>query len=111
MTVTIHFPAAPAAAAAIVRRLVAIAGTTSAVRSGHGGAVVSDELALAYLSAQTPAPVVPTPAPVPVQLAQLVRDAEGRGGLLNPVSEQVPEPTTQTRAAARRPRRQRGATS
>lgn len=111
MTVTIHFPAAPSAAAVIIRQLVDIAGgDRRAVRSGHGGATVSNEVALAYLSDATPP--APTRMVVPTRLAAVVRDAEGRGGLLQPHVDQAPEPKPQTRGpAARRPRRQQqGAT-
>ena len=106
MTVTIHALATPAQTAHLTRRLVALAGgDKSAVRSGNGGLVVDDALALAYLSVTQPLPA-PRQRQVPPDLSSVVRDAEGRGGLLEARTDQAAEeqPVQQTKPA-RRPRR------
>lgn len=119
MTVTIHLPPGAAAARMVLSRLVALAGgDRRAVRSGNTGLVVSDELALAYLTVATgygqpPANGQPTAsdgqisrAPMPPNLAAVVRKAEHTGGLTQPAqaAEEPPARKT-TRPAARRPRR------
>lgn len=105
MTVTIHALATPAQTAHLTRHLVALAGgNKTAVRSGNGGLVVDDALALAYLSTTVPAPA-PRQRQVSPDLDRLVRDAEGRGGLLESPTAQpaVEQPVQQTKT--RRPRR------
>ncbi len=108
-TVTLHPPvgAGPQAMAQMTRTLVALAhGERGRVRSGRGGLVVDDELALAYLStrpgAQLPSLPAP-PAPVPGGVGRLVRQAEERGGLAQPdagahkpaeASAEAPAPVT-----------------
>lgn len=106
MTVTIHALASPAQTAHLTRCLVALAGgNKAAVRSGNGGLVVDDALALAYLSATLP-PAAPRQRQMSPDLARVARDAEGRGGLLEPRADQAVEeqPVQQTKPA-RRPRR------
>jgi hypothetical protein len=90
MTVTIHKPVGcpPQQMAALTRLLVSLAGgDRRAVRSGHGGLVVSDAVALAYLtSAAPPVPGDDAPAsqPVPPNLARVVRGAENAAGMTTP---------------------------
>lgn len=109
MTVTLHLPAAPAARSVMVRRVRALAVDPAEVRSGHGGLVVSDELALAYLADGQAAPAAePAPARPPTpDVARVVRNAEAVAGLLEPRADApIPEPPPRTaRTTARRPRR------
>lgn len=112
MTVTIHVPTAPAAQADVLRRLIALAGgDRRAIRSGHTGLVVSDDLARAYLNDGQPAASGgQISRPVPPNLAQVVRQAENTGGLLQPPAPATAEPvalekTTTRPPATRRPRR------
>ncbi len=108
MTITIHALSSPALTAALTRRLIALAGgDKTAVRSGNGGLVVDDAVALAYLSSTQPAPPAPRQRTTPLDLAVVVREAEGRGGLLEPRQDQAaadPAPQPQPKPA-RRPRR------
>lgn len=112
MTVTIHLPAGPAAQTAVLRRLIALAGgDRRAVRSGHTGLVVSDDLARAYLNdGQPTADGGHLGHPVPPNLARFVRQAENTGGLAqqNPAATGEPaapaKPPTRS-TAPRRPRR------
>jgi len=84
VTVTIHTEGGPAATARLVRLLVHLAdGNRAAVRSGHGGVVVTDAVALAYLQRDAPPPPATRTVMTP-NLARVARDAEGRGGLLTP---------------------------
>lgn len=97
-TVTLHPPvgAGPQAMAQMTRTLVALAqGDRGRVRSGRGGLVVDDALALAYLASRPGAEVPPPapPAPMPGGIARLVRNAEERGGLAQPEGEHKPAPT------------------
>lgn len=121
MTVTIHLPPGPLAQGKILRRLITLAGgDRRAVRSGHTGLVVSDELALAYLSEQHPALSNGdhTGRAMPPNLARVVRQAENTAGLLQSATpaatagaEPAPQKTTRT-PATRRPRRtQQGASA
>jgi len=107
MTVTLHLPASPTARSAMLRRLITLAGNPKAVRSGNGGLIVSDDLALAYLAADQPtASDGHLSHPAPPDLARVVRDTEVRSGLLEGRPEIAePAPPPRTRTAARRPRR------
>lgn len=109
MTVTIHL--APGATKTVLRRLITLAGgDRTAIRSGHTGLVVSDELALAYLSdGQSSANDGQVSHPAPPNLARLVRGAEDRAGITTSPDgsdpKKDPAPTTSRTPAARRPRR------
>lgn len=109
MTVTIHALATPAETAELTRHLVALAGgDKAAVRSGNGGLVVDDALALAYLSRPGPTSLPRQGRRVPPDLAVVVREAEGRSGLLEPRDDQAAAeqaPPQQQPKPARRPRR------
>lgn len=116
MTVTIHLR--PGTTRTVLRRLITLAGgDRSAVRSGHTGLVVSDELALAYLSdGQSTANDAQLSHPMPPNLGRVVRQAEGTAGLLQPATGQPTEPAaldkTTRSPATRRPRRtQQGASA
>jgi len=118
MTVTLHLPADPAARSAMLRRLVELAGGRKAIRSGHGGLVVSDEVALAYLAAASAGPAPPPSTRILTpDVARVVRGAETRGGLLDrptAAAQTQTDPAPKSRPAARRPRRlaqQQGATT
>jgi len=106
MTVTLHLPANPADRSVMVRRVRTLAADPGQVRSGNGGLVVPDALALAYLTGDQPAPAVLELHPPSVELARVVRTAEGHAGLLEPRPDApAPDPPPRTRTAARRPRR------
>lgn len=107
MTVTLHLPANPADRSVMVRRVRTLAADPGQVRSGNGGLVVPDDLALAYLTGgDQPAPAAPELRPPPSELARVVRTAEGQAGLLEPRPDApAPDPPPRTRTAARRPRR------
>lgn len=116
MTVTIHLPVG--GAQTVLRRLLALAGgDRHAVRTGNTGLVVSDELALAYLSDGQPTASDGQIGhhPVPVNLARVVRQAENAAGVLmqQPAADEpaaLDKPAR--RPATRRPRRtQQGAST
>lgn len=115
MTTTLHPPvgAGPQALAQMTRDLHVLAdGETRRVRSGRGGLVVDDDLALAYLSTRPGArryDLLPPGAPVPGGSARLVRQAEQRAGLAGPTDgehkprEAEPAATTPDPAAVPAP--------
>ena len=107
MTVTLHLPANPADRSVMVRRVRTLAADPGQVRSGNGGLIVSDDLALAYLVADQPtASDGHLSHPAPPDLARVIRDTEVRSGLLEGRPEIAePAPPPRTRTAARRPRR------
>jgi len=108
VTVTLHLPANPADRSVMVRRVRTLAGDPAQVRSGNGGLVVSDALALAYLATGQPAASDGQISRRPsAELAQVVRGAEERAGLVDITEAPAPDPAPQPRTAvARRPRRQ-----
>lgn len=96
MTVTLHIP--HTRRAAVTRRLVELAGGDSkAVGSATHGLIVSDALALAYLSNGHNANGHSHPRPVPVGLAADIRAAETQAGM---ISEDTRAPATGSGARA-----------
>lgn len=99
--VTLH-PATgdPAELTGMAHILAGLAGSAAgAVRSGHGGLVVDEQLAHAYLTqrlAQPPPAPTTTVHPPPPQLAGVVRAAEAAGGM---------QPRRESTTKAARPRR------
>lgn len=83
MTVTLHVP--HPLRADVTRQLVHLAGgDSSAVAAATHGVTVSDELALAWLTATRPYVPNGTGKPVPTGLAADVRAAEVRAGIGDP---------------------------
>jgi hypothetical protein len=104
--VTLH-PATgdPAELTGMMQALTVLAGPGGggAVRSGHGGLVVDEYLAHAYLTQRLAYPVSApaTPAPAPAQLAGVVRNAESAGGM----ERRRPDATTAPPRKSARPAR------
>lgn len=98
----------------LMRRLIELAGgDRSAVRSSHGGALVDDSLALAYL---TSGAVTWPPGPklaAPPAVVQMVHRVEVAGGLTKPrddgdqpaAAAEEPHSTTTTARPPRAPRK------